>query len=228
RSNVEGELLQVTSARPGARDLFSTRNKAGAHHTSRAPCLAETHGRTLEDGSRGTRARTPGGIGVGCWEGGVRLPTPRSATTHATEDAQSVGAPAMIERLKQRPKPATNADEDIDLAEARRFLTALDPNADVFCFQTYDDYPERQLKDKKLSWCDTGKFDDLKRWLVPANNRHAAVVVAINTTDGRGRTKKNVTAVRAVMLDLDGKPLDPVQDCNLTPHMITETSKGHY
>jgi putative DNA primase/helicase len=134
----------------------------------------------------------------------------------------------MIDSLKQRPKPATNTDEDIHLAEAERFLAALDPSAEVFCFQTFDDNPDRALKNKKLSWCDTGTFGDLKSSLIWANNRHAGVFVAINPTDGRGRTKKNVTGVRAIMLDLDGTPIDPVLECPLKPHIITETSPGHY
>ena len=58
--------------------------------------------------------------------------------------------------------------------------------------------------------------------------RGAGVFVAINPTDGRGRTKKNVTGVRAIMLDLDGEPLDPVHKCPLKPHIITETSAGNY
>jgi putative DNA primase/helicase len=119
-------------------------------------------------------------------------------------------------------------DSEPDLKEADRFLAALDQNADGFCFQTLDDNPDRGLRDKELAGCQAGTFDGLKDWLVRANDRYAGIFVAINPTDGRGRTKKNVTGVRAIMLDLDGKPIDPVHECALKPHIITETSEGHY
>ena len=115
-----------------------------------------------------------------------------------------------------------------DLKEAKRFLAALDPNADTFCFQSFDDNPDRDLRDKKLAGIDTGTFDDVQDWLVRANGRHAGIFVSINPTDGHGRTKKNITGVRALMLDLDGKPVDPVNACALKPHIITETSEGHF
>src|SRR5262249_37664930 len=116
-----------------------------------------------------------------------------------------------------------------DLAEARRFLEALDPAAEVFTFQTFDDNPDRELKNKKLSNHRQERFEACVNWLMEANSKYAGVFVTINSTDGYGRTKKNVTAVRALMLDLDdGKPLDPVLRCPLKPHIIVETSPGNH
>jgi RepB DNA-primase from phage plasmid/Family of unknown function (DUF5906)/D5 N terminal like len=71
-------------------------------------------------------------------------------------------------------------------------------------------------------------LDECEDWLVRANGKHAGVFVAINRTDSAGRTKQNVTGVRALMLDLDGKPVDQVHECALKPHIIIETSAGSY
>jgi putative DNA primase/helicase len=115
-----------------------------------------------------------------------------------------------------------------DLKEAKRFLAALDPNTDTFCFQTYSDDPDRQRRDKRLASITTGTLDDTADWLIRANSRHAGVFVSINRTDGRGRKKENVTSVRAVMLDGDDKPVQPVLDCPLKPHIVVETSPGSF
>jgi putative DNA primase/helicase len=123
---------------------------------------------------------------------------------------------------------AAEGTPKVNLKEAERFLVALDGDTDRFCFQTFDDNHDRELRNKKLAGCRTGTFGALKDWLSDANSRHAGVFVAINETDGSGRAKKNVTRVRALMLDLDGKPLEPVHRCALKPHIITETSEGRY
>ena len=118
--------------------------------------------------------------------------------------------------------------EGVDLDEAAEFLAALDTKADVFCLHTFDDSPDRKLRNQKLAGCDTGTLDECKDWLIRTNKRYEGAFVAINPTDGLGRTKKNVTGVRAIMLDLDGKPVEPVHECALKPHIIIETSAGHY
>ena len=137
------------------------------------------------------------------------------------------GRPPMIERYRsataRQPRPTLDVDP-----EAHRFLTALDPEAEAFCFQTFDDNPDRQLRDKKLAheqYCSLAKATE---WLTRANAQHAGVFVCLNETDGRGRKKENITRVRALMLDLDGAPLDPVLKCALKPHIVTETSEGHF
>jgi RepB DNA-primase from phage plasmid len=125
-----------------------------------------------------------------------------------------------IDKTKDTGKP--------DLSEATCFLKALDPNTKTFCFQTYDDNPNRELKNPKLAWHGTGTLIDVNRRLISANSRHAGVLVAINPMDGLGRAKRNVTGTRALLLDLDGEPIDPVYECALKPHIITETSEGRY
>jgi putative DNA primase/helicase len=130
-------------------------------------------------------------------------------------------------RESRKEAPRDDADA-IDLGAAERFLKALDPDAEEFCFQTFDDNPDRELKNKNLSWSRSGTMVRFQEWLIQANGRGAGVFVTVNRTDGIGRTKRNITAVRALLLDLDGEPLDPVNDCALKPHIITETSPGNF
>ena len=115
----------------------------------------------------------------------------------------------------------------VDLNEAQWFLGALCPGEPA-TFQVFDDNPQRDHKNKRLSMILHGTLVEPQDALVRANEQNAGVFVAINRTDGRGRSKKNVTSVRAVMADLDGAPLDPVLACPLKPHIIVETSGGYF
>jgi RepB DNA-primase N-terminal domain/D5 N terminal like len=129
----------------------------------------------------------------------------------------------MVERRRvSLPEPK------IDLDAAHRFLTALAPGETEFHFQTFDDNPRRDEVNKKLAADGHSTLAAATKWLVNANDRHAGVFVTINETDAHGRKKENIVKVRAVMLDLDGEPLDPVRQCALKPHITTETSPGHY
>src|SRR5262249_47548733 len=60
------------------------------------------------------------------------------------------------------------------------------------------------------------------------NGLGAGIFIAVNQTDGQGRKRENIKRVRAVTLDLDGEPLDPVKLCVLKPHIIVESSPGRY
>jgi hypothetical protein len=127
----------------------------------------------------------------------------------------------------QFAKSVEVSGQPFDLEEVRRFLRMLAPEETQFQFQTFDDNRDRSARRTNLSRTAFGTFDEHLAWLTEANQRNAAVCVTVNKTLG-GRAKQNVTAVRALMLDLDGAPLGPVQACKLRPHVITETSPGHY
>jgi RecA-family ATPase len=114
-----------------------------------------------------------------------------------------------------------------DCDEAERFLSALDPNADRFTFQTFDDNKER--KDEALARILHGTL--ARRWdeLVELNARGCGIFVTVNVTDLKGRSISNILGIRAVFADLDGAPLDPVlADGMPRPHIITETSPGRW
>src|SRR5687767_2978121 len=94
-----------------------------------------------------------------------------------------------------------------DLAEAKRFLEILDPEAEAFTFQTFDDSP---LKRGSLARVAHGDLDNEARRLTTWQAGGAGVFVTVNATDGAGRKAENIVKVRAVFVDLDGSPLDPV------------------
>jgi hypothetical protein len=50
----------------------------------------------------------------------------------------------------------------------------------------------------------------------------------VNFGDQKGRKEANVQGVRAVFLDLDGAPLQPVLDAGVEPHAIVESSPGKW
>jgi putative DNA primase/helicase len=119
-----------------------------------------------------------------------------------------------------------NADLSLDLEVARRFLEVLDPEAEQFTFQTFDDNEE--LKRRHLARIVHGSLEDAAGLLISLQQDGAGTFVTINETDGRGRTEANMRRVRAVFADLDGAPLAPVLACALEPHVVVESSPGRF
>lgn len=119
-----------------------------------------------------------------------------------------------------------------DLAVANSFLNMLDAGG-TFTFQTFDD--------KKKTRVPRQKFDPLARVfhgtlaqhvdaLTNLQQQGAGVYVMVNRGDGivhkdqkTCRCAASVVAVRALFVDLDGSPLDPVL-AMLMPHIVVETS----
>lgn len=111
--------------------------------------------------------------------------------------------------------------EPINLDDARLFLRALDPEADQFTFQTFDD--DKSRKDGALTKVLSGSIDELTPRLQALNERGAGVFVTVNETDLTGRKKENIKRVRAVWQEDDdgaGNTL-PIE-----PHIEVSTSPG--
>ena len=119
----------------------------------------------------------------------------------------------------------TSRKVEPDLDEAKRFLRCLDPEARRFTFQTFDDC---EPKDSRLARIFHGTLAEHADTLCNLNRRGAGVCVAVNITDGSGRARPNITSVRALFLDLDGAPPEPVRECPLRPHIQVETSPGRF
>jgi uncharacterized protein DUF5906/DNA primase RepB-like protein len=129
--------------------------------------------------------------------------------------------------------------------EAERFLNALDPSPDArWCFQTFtDDKKARReraeenkrrkqqgkppLKDPLAAWR-YGTLDEHYNWLVKQNTRGAGIYVTINETDSNGRKETNITRIRALFIDLDGAPLQPVANVKVKPHIVIQSSPGRF
>jgi len=131
-----------------------------------------------------------------------------------------------------------------DRAEAERFLKALDPSTDRFTFQTFDDNKERRkqraeankLRKKQGKKPLPDPFAKImhgtlaQHWneLIKLNAQGAGIYVTVNETDFKGRTEKNIVRVRAVFVDLDGSPQEPVDNAAIKPQFVIESSPHRY
>jgi len=121
-------------------------------------------------------------------------------------------------------------DQTIDWLAAANFLRLLAEDEAV-TFQTYDDDEQRRKAGDArpaLTWVLHGRLEGHDAALERLNRSGAGVFVMVNRGDGRGRKAANVTAVRALFVDLDGAALQPVLDAGLEPHAIIETSPGRW
>jgi len=130
----------------------------------------------------------------------------------------SVKIPSTTDRRELTEVSTLSLDRDL----AERFLTALDPEATFWTFQTFDD--DRDRKSKSLVRVLHGTLDEHWDTLERLNGQGAGIFVTVSETDGKGRTGKNIVRVRSLFLDLDGAPLEPVLANGRTPHIVVESS----
>jgi putative DNA primase/helicase len=122
----------------------------------------------------------------------------------------------------------TAAELKFDPHEAKKFLNALcagDCERTVFTFQTFGDGKTDRSLGK--TWSNTFTRESAAH-MERLNRAGAGIFITINVTDGKGRRSKNVTAVRALFVDLDGSPIEPVQQWLLKPNIIVESSPCRY
>lgn len=112
-------------------------------------------------------------------------------------------------------------------AEAQRFLTKLDPSARSFTFQVFDDGPDKK---KELARTLIGSLSEVIDFLEEYSAQGAGVFVTVNETNGSGRKAKDIIRVRALFVDLDGAPLQPLLDETKfpTPDMVVESSPARW
>lgn len=112
----------------------------------------------------------------------------------------------------------------LDHAEAASLLHCLAPD-EQWTFQTFDDSPRKR---RELNRVLHGTLPEHLPTLKELQSRGAGAFVMVNKGDGLGRKGHNVTGVRAVFVDLDGVPVEPVQQATLAPHVMVETSPGKF
>ena len=107
--------------------------------------------------------------------------------------------------------------------ESERFLTLLDEDAEQFTFQTFVD--DKNARAGELARVLHGSLDDHWDTLCALNAHGAGIFVTVNATDGQGRTKENITRVRAIWQEADhgDEPALPID-----PHIIVESSPGKH
>lgn len=116
-------------------------------------------------------------------------------------------------------------ESQINLETAKRFLSRID-DTDFFTFQTFDDNKTR--KNPQLVRILNGTFEEHRSELVRLNLQGAGIFFTVNSTDGKGRRAENIKRVRALFVDLDGSPLEPILHSPLEPHLIVQSSEGRY
>lgn len=108
--------------------------------------------------------------------------------------------------------------------QAQRFLTLL-AGVEPVTFQTFDDGAS---KNPKLARILHGNLEEHAAALSALNAQGAGVFVMVNRGDGLGRKAANVTGIRALFVDLDGAPLEPVLAAGVKPHITIESSADRY
>ena len=111
-----------------------------------------------------------------------------------------------------------------NLEEASQFLLALSPDS-LHTFLTFDDSESER---KSLTRTYNGTFQSEAESLASSNDKGAGVFVLVNQGNGKSRKATDIKAVRAVFVDLDGAPLEPVLNAPVPPTIIVETSPNKY
>ncbi len=90
-----------------------------------------------------------------------------------------------------------------------------------------DNKEEAQAKGIKQAGHPHGDYRTHYRMLEKKQADGCGIFIMVNEGDGKGRKAENVVAVRALFIDLDGAPMEPVVRL-LKPHIIVESSPGRY
>ena len=110
-----------------------------------------------------------------------------------------------------------------DLAQARRFLELLDPGAEAFTFQTFDD--DEGLKRGHLAARQPRGADIPPGHVEQEPCRHLRHYQRDRSVGPQGTEHQ---AGAGAFVDLDGSPLQPVSARRLEPHVIVESSPGRW
>jgi hypothetical protein len=112
-----------------------------------------------------------------------------------------------------------------DLNQAGDFLKALDFGVN-FTFQTF---PEGGNPSSMSPTILHGTLKEHAARLTALNDDGHGIFVMINEGDLKGRAARNVIRVRALFVDSDNGPIQPLLDAAIAPHIAVESSpgKGH-
>jgi len=109
-----------------------------------------------------------------------------------------------------------------EYSELSHYHSFMEYFGDKITFQTFDD----KVKNKKLIKQLHGSLKQHFKTLSRLNKQGAGIFFCVNETNLEGRSKKNITKVRAVFIDLDGSPLP--QKFEVQPHIIVNSSPNKY
>ncbi len=112
-----------------------------------------------------------------------------------------------------------------DLLHAHTFLDTLELDG-IFTLQTF---PEGETKSHVSPTILHGTLQQHAIRLADLNNSGHGIFVMINEGDLKGRSAHNVVRVRALFVDSDNGPIEPLLTAAITPDIAVESSpgKGH-
>lgn len=110
-----------------------------------------------------------------------------------------------------------------NLLQAHKFIKTI-MGLKQTCFQTF----ASREGDRIIPAHKHGSLNELSEWLTSQNQAGGGVYFVVNETDGTGRKLDNIVNIRAVFVDLDGAPVQPVMDAATKPHVIIESSPGRF
>lgn len=121
-----------------------------------------------------------------------------------------------------------------DLEQAARFLDWLAPD-EAITFQTLPEGPDPEFDKHLLRTVLHGRFPELANKLAAHNMMGTGVFFMVNRGDGivrpgaqTCRTAANVQHVRALFVDLDGNPPEPVAAHQPPPQAVIQSSPGKW
>lgn len=114
-----------------------------------------------------------------------------------------------------------------NLSTANDFLTALHGHDSAAKF-TFITIPEGDLKGFGTVTVMHGTLNEHAARLAQLNNAGHGIFVMINEGDLQGRKASNVLRIRALFVDLDGAPLEPLLQCDVPPHILVESSPNKW
>lgn len=116
-----------------------------------------------------------------------------------------------------------------DREMSRRFIEALtgDKQTEITWQYFQDNKKALTQKGNKQAGHPHGDYRTNYRNMEKKQGDGCGIYIMVNAGDGKGRKAENVVAVRALFIDLDGAPMEPVVN-QLKPHIIVESSSGRY
>ncbi len=86
----------------------------------------------------------------------------------------------------------------------------------------------REKQQRKVEFDKAASFESYQDYFTKLNSDDYGIFFVVNTTDGKGGKDSNIVKIKALFLDLDGAPLEPVLQAGLKPTAIIESSPGRY
>jgi hypothetical protein len=119
----------------------------------------------------------------------------------------------------------------VKLDMARKFLSALAPEGTI-TFQTLCTNKGAIASNRQMAWrlnrTKHGCLAEHAETLIRLNQKGACIFVMVNLGDGSGRSAQNVMKIRAIFVDLDGSPLEPVLAAAIPPSIVVQSSSGRF